>query len=206
MERGQFQIKHYAGDVVYSVDGFVDKNNDLLFRDIKSTMAASTNPIVVDCFPLSELESMKRPVTAGTQFKTSLNALIDILMAKTPSSVTRHCREHGCSPRLDVPRMLLPRLHSWAGKNDPVWLGLAGEGWNGRGRERRKERGWEGKGCVGLGWAGLGWAGLGWAGLGWLLYGAHVTSMCTQTTVMHTSSLHWHLPRPAVQGFRSCRM
>lgn len=30
---------------------------------------------------------MKRPLTAGTQFKQSLNALIDTLMAKTPSYV-----------------------------------------------------------------------------------------------------------------------
>jgi myosin-1 len=38
-------------------------------------------------FPKEELDSMKRPLTAGTQFKQSLNALIDTLMAKTPSYV-----------------------------------------------------------------------------------------------------------------------
>ena len=39
------------------------------------------------CFPASELDDLKRPKTAGTQFKESLNALIDILVTKQPSYV-----------------------------------------------------------------------------------------------------------------------
>jgi myosin-1 len=69
------------------VDGFLDKNNDLLFRDLKEAMGKSTNAIVSSCFPVSELDSKKRPVTAATQFKKSLNLLVDILMQKTPSYV-----------------------------------------------------------------------------------------------------------------------
>eukprot|EP00054_Salpingoeca_dolichothecata_P020144 m.126631 g.126631 ORF g.126631 m.126631 type:complete len:1134 (+) comp23507_c0_seq9:802-4203(+) len=87
MKRNEFQIMHYAGDVVYCVDGFLDKNNDLLFRDLKMAMSSSTNKIVSSCYPPAELESRKRPLTAGTQFKNSLNALIDILMVKSPSYV-----------------------------------------------------------------------------------------------------------------------
>lgn len=36
---------------------------------------------------MSELQDKKRPLTAGTQFKISLNALIETLMSKTPSYV-----------------------------------------------------------------------------------------------------------------------
>ncbi|XP_036593312.1 unconventional myosin-Ig isoform X3 [Trichosurus vulpecula] len=36
MEFGRdFRIKHYAGDVTYSVEGFIDKNKDSLFQDFK---------------------------------------------------------------------------------------------------------------------------------------------------------------------------
>ncbi|KAI1230206.1 hypothetical protein IHE44_0010169 [Lamprotornis superbus] len=33
-----FRIKHYAGDVIYSVTGFIDKNKDTLFQDFKRLM------------------------------------------------------------------------------------------------------------------------------------------------------------------------
>ena len=83
----EFKIKHYAGVVKYSVDGFMDKNNDLLFRDLKILMGSTSNTIAKACFPKEELESLKRPKSAGTQFKESLNALIDILSSKSPSYI-----------------------------------------------------------------------------------------------------------------------
>ena len=40
IERDQFRMVHYAGDVTYSVTGFVDKNNDLLYRNLKEVRYA----------------------------------------------------------------------------------------------------------------------------------------------------------------------
>lgn len=85
--RDSFVVKHYAGDVTYASSGFMDKNNDLLFRDLKIAMTTATNLVTKSCFPAEELESKKRPPTAGTQFRGSMNALMDTLMAKEPSYV-----------------------------------------------------------------------------------------------------------------------
>lgn len=78
---------HYAGEVTYNVNGFLEKNNDLLFRDLREVMSTSTNSIIASCFPSNEFLSKKRPETAVTQFKNSLNDLIKILMGKEPSYV-----------------------------------------------------------------------------------------------------------------------
>nr|WEL12766.1 myosin class I B [Halisarca dujardinii] len=87
LARDEFKLKHYAGDVVYNVNGFVDKNNDLLFRDVKEALSVSENVFIASIFPVEELESKKRPPTAGTQFKNSLTHLMEILMSKQPSYV-----------------------------------------------------------------------------------------------------------------------
>ncbi|XP_065831638.1 unconventional myosin-Ic-like [Oscarella lobularis] len=85
--REDFQLKHYAGNVTYNIKGFIDKNNDLLFRNLKEAMSVASNPILQATFPKTELQSQKRPPTAATQFKDSLAELMTILMSKQPSYV-----------------------------------------------------------------------------------------------------------------------
>jgi len=34
----EFSLVHYAGPVTYDVNGFLDKNSDLLFRDLKQVL------------------------------------------------------------------------------------------------------------------------------------------------------------------------
>uniref|UniRef100_A0A8C6PUL0 Myosin IG n=1 Tax=Nothobranchius furzeri TaxID=105023 RepID=A0A8C6PUL0_NOTFU len=82
-----FRIRHYAGDVTYSVDGFLEKNKDLLFQDFKRLMYNSTNPVLKEMWPdgqLSITEVTKRPLTAATLFKNSIVALVDKLACKEP--------------------------------------------------------------------------------------------------------------------------
>ncbi|KAK2497277.1 hypothetical protein MC885_004028 [Smutsia gigantea] len=85
--RGEFRLLHYAGEVTYSVTGFLDKNNDLLFRNLKETMCGSENPIMSRCFDRSELSDKKRPETVATQFKMSLLQLVEILKSKEPAYI-----------------------------------------------------------------------------------------------------------------------
>ncbi|KAJ3112864.1 hypothetical protein HDU96_004093 [Phlyctochytrium bullatum] len=86
---GAFLIHHYAGDVSYSVDGFIEKNKDLLFRDLLGLAAASKHPIVQEMYAaagpaVEENGSSKRPETLGSQFKASMASLIELLMSKNP--------------------------------------------------------------------------------------------------------------------------
>ncbi|KAI4892993.1 hypothetical protein NFI96_015866 [Prochilodus magdalenae] len=82
-----FRIRHYAGDVTYSVEGFLDKNKDPLFQDFKRLMYNSSDPVLKEMWPdgkQSITEVTKRPLTAATLFKNSIIALVDKLACKEP--------------------------------------------------------------------------------------------------------------------------
>ena len=80
--RGQereFVIRHYAGDVTYSVEGFCDKNRDLLFYDHIDMCGVSDNPLLVSLFPEAlntRDRDKKRPTTAGFKIKQSIADLV----------------------------------------------------------------------------------------------------------------------------------
>ncbi|XP_012509789.1 PREDICTED: unconventional myosin-Ia isoform X2 [Propithecus coquereli] len=84
-----FRICHYAGKVTYNVTSFVDKNNDLLFRDLSQTMWKAQHPLLRSLFPEGDPKqaSLKRPPTAGTQFKSSVAILMKNLYSKNPNYI-----------------------------------------------------------------------------------------------------------------------
>uniref|UniRef100_A0A8C7U5C4 Myosin 1D n=1 Tax=Oncorhynchus mykiss TaxID=8022 RepID=A0A8C7U5C4_ONCMY len=82
-----FRVRHYAGNVVYSVVGFIDKNKDTLFQDFKRLLYNSSNPVLKVMWPEGKLkitEVTKRPLTAATLFKNSMIALVENLACKEP--------------------------------------------------------------------------------------------------------------------------
>nr|XP_032802960.1 unconventional myosin-Ic-like [Petromyzon marinus] len=87
IKRDEFQLRHYAGEVNYNVKGFLDKNQDLLLRNLKEVMCGAGNMIIKECFCPQELNEKKWPGTIGAQFKSSLGKLMEILMSKDPSYV-----------------------------------------------------------------------------------------------------------------------
>lgn len=83
----EFRVIHYASPVTYNINSFLEKNNDLLFRDLREVMINSQNSIIQSVFLESEQKSKKRPETAVTQFKISVNNLMTILIDKEPSYI-----------------------------------------------------------------------------------------------------------------------
>lgn len=83
-----FVIKHYAGDVTYNVEGFSDRNRDVLYPDLILMMQASSNSFVRGLFPdVVETTGTKRPTTFSTKIKNQANLLVDSLMKCSPHYV-----------------------------------------------------------------------------------------------------------------------
>jgi len=88
LEHGhQFRIKHYAGDVTYSIIGFIDKSKDLVFQDFKRLLYNSKNKVISGMWKdgaQSVSVVTKRPPAAGTLFKQSMQELVKNLASKDP--------------------------------------------------------------------------------------------------------------------------
>ncbi|XP_005049305.1 PREDICTED: unconventional myosin-Ib isoform X5 [Ficedula albicollis] len=84
-----FRIQHYAGKVMYQVEGFVDKNNDLLYRDLSQAMWKANHSLIKALFPEGNPAkiNLKRPPTAGSQFKASVATLMKNLLTKNPNYI-----------------------------------------------------------------------------------------------------------------------
>ncbi|NWV58802.1 MYO1A protein, partial [Malurus elegans] len=84
-----FRIHHYAGKVTYNVTGFIEKNNDQLFRDLSQAMWAARHTLLRSLFPEGDPQrvSLKLPPTAGFQFKSSVAMLMKNLYSKNPNYI-----------------------------------------------------------------------------------------------------------------------
>lgn len=89
LSRDQFRLVHYAGKVTYDVVGFLDKNRDLLFKDLSQAMFACERPLLKELFAEGdpERQTLKRPQTAGHQFRTSVSQLMKNLLSKNPNYI-----------------------------------------------------------------------------------------------------------------------
>nr|XP_040150133.1 unconventional myosin-VIIb isoform X1 [Ictidomys tridecemlineatus]XP_040150134.1 unconventional myosin-VIIb isoform X1 [Ictidomys tridecemlineatus] len=97
----RFGIAHFAGEVYYQAEGFLEKNRDMLSADILTLVYSSKNKFLREIFNLESAEtklghgtirqaktrnqffkgtdSTKRPSTLASQFKQSLDQLMKIL-------------------------------------------------------------------------------------------------------------------------------
>ncbi|KAL8500655.1 hypothetical protein ACS0TY_020292 [Phlomoides rotata] len=81
-----FSINHYAGDVTYQADHFLDKNKDYVIAEHQALLIASTCPFVANLFPQLSDESSKQSKfsSIGARFKQQLQSLMETLSTTEP--------------------------------------------------------------------------------------------------------------------------
>ncbi|XP_075431928.1 unconventional myosin-Ie isoform X2 [Ascaphus truei] len=80
-----FIIHHYAGKVSYDMDGFCERNRDVLFTDLIELMQSSQLPFIKALFSENlQAEKKGRPTTASSKIKKQANDLVKTLMKCTP--------------------------------------------------------------------------------------------------------------------------
>ncbi|KAM9954419.1 hypothetical protein ACTFIW_003961 [Dictyostelium discoideum] len=80
----EFTIKHYAGEVSYSIEEFCFKNNDNLYASIVGCLQNSTYQFIVSLFPENIQDNKQAPTTSSFKIRQSSSYLVTRLSACTP--------------------------------------------------------------------------------------------------------------------------
>ncbi|XXG61768.1 hypothetical protein AAC387_Pa05g0296 [Persea americana] len=86
LSRTDFTICHYAGDVTYQTELFLEKNKDYVIAEHQALLSASKCPFVSGLFPpLSEDSSKSSKFSSiGSRFKQQLQSLMETLSSTEP--------------------------------------------------------------------------------------------------------------------------
>ncbi|EOX94525.1 Myosin family protein with Dil domain, putative [Theobroma cacao] len=86
LARTEFTIAHYAGEVQYQSDQFLDKNKDYVVPEHQDLLSASKCSFVAGLFPPLSEETAKsgKFSSIGSRFKLQLQQLMDILNSTEP--------------------------------------------------------------------------------------------------------------------------
>ncbi|CAL5380751.1 unnamed protein product [Camellia sinensis] len=81
-----FTINHYAGDVTYQADQFLDKNKDYVVAEHQALLDASKCNFVANLFPPlpEEMSKQSKFSSIGTRFKQQLQSLMETLSTTEP--------------------------------------------------------------------------------------------------------------------------
>ncbi|XP_060674643.1 myosin-17 isoform X2 [Ziziphus jujuba] len=86
LSRTSFTISHYAGEVTYLADQFLDKNKDYVVAEHQDLLTASKCSFVAGLFPQLPEESSKSSKfsSIGSRFKLQLQSLMETLNSTEP--------------------------------------------------------------------------------------------------------------------------
>ncbi|KAL9399296.1 hypothetical protein Peur_008257 [Populus x canadensis] len=86
LSRTSFTISHYAGEVMYLADQFLDKNKDYVVAEHQDLLTASKCPFAAGLFPPLPEESSKSSKfsSIGSRFKLQLQSLMETLNSTEP--------------------------------------------------------------------------------------------------------------------------
>ncbi|XP_021888669.1 myosin-9 isoform X1 [Carica papaya] len=86
LSRTDFTIAHYAGEVLYQSDQFLDKNKDYVVPEHQDLLSASKCPFVAGLFPPLPEETSKSSKfsSIGSRFKLQLQQLMETLNSTEP--------------------------------------------------------------------------------------------------------------------------
>ncbi|KAL1548316.1 myosin-8-like [Salvia divinorum] len=89
LSRTGFTICHYAGDVTYQTELFLDKNKDYVILEHQNLLSASSCSFISSLFPPLPEESSKSSKfsSIGSRFKQQLQSLLETLSATEPHYV-----------------------------------------------------------------------------------------------------------------------
>ncbi|KAJ0797373.1 putative myosin ATPase [Helianthus annuus] len=85
LSRTNFTINHYAGDVTYQADQFLDKNKDYVVAEFQALLNNSKCSFVANLFPpLEDSSKQSKFSSIGTRFKQQLQSLMETLSTTEP--------------------------------------------------------------------------------------------------------------------------
>jgi myosin-5 len=85
LARSDFTICHYAGDVTYQTELFLDKNKDYVIAEHQALLNSSSCSFVASLFPpMSDDSKQSKFSSIGTRFKQQLVSLLEILNTTEP--------------------------------------------------------------------------------------------------------------------------
>ncbi|CAM9504516.1 unnamed protein product [Pylaiella littoralis] len=121
-----FGIRHFAGNVTYGTEKFIEKNADRLHRDLVKLLSQSTNPLAAELFQEPKSSAAKQPqnkarrhLSLSAQFKKQVDALCGSLARCQPNYV-RCIKPNSTKTPLKIDETMLTHQVTYLGLRENV--------------------------------------------------------------------------------------